>query len=369
MIEPMIERRTFLTGIAAVGATSLIGCSSDDKPKAPAQTTPTPSATTPDGSVNPKVASTIATGLNVPWGIAFLASGAAYVSQRDSGSIVRIDPDGKVADLGAVQGADSATSEGGLMGIALDPDDESVLYAYMSTSSDDRLVRLSVNGDRISRPEPLLTGVRSAANHHGGRLVFDGSGHLFLAIGDGAVPEDAQDRNGPNGSILRLDKEGRAANGNPFDNEVWSYGHRNIEGLAFDADGRLWASEFGQDSQDELNMIEKGKNYGWPRFEGESDDPDFVSPKITWSTDEASPAGLAITRSTAFMAALRGERLWMIPLDGDSAGKPKALFTGEYGRIRDVVVAPDESLWVTTSNTDSRGRPASDDDRILRVTL
>ncbi|MEO6606223.1 MAG: PQQ-dependent sugar dehydrogenase [Aeromicrobium sp.] len=364
----MIERRTFLTGIAALGAGTLMGCGSDDKPTATA-TTPTEPATTPAKTLNPKIASTIATGLNVPWGIAFLASGAALVSQRDDCSIVRIEPGGEVTNLGVVEGADSATSEGGLMGIALDPDDESTLYAYVSTSSDDRLVKMSLDGDKLGRPDALLTGVRSAANHHGGRLLFDGAGHLFLAIGDGAVPDSAQDKGGPNGAILRLDKEGRAASGNPFNNKVWSYGHRNIEGLALDGAGRLWASEFGQDSRDELNLIVEGKNYGWPKFEGTSDDPGFVTPKVTWSTDECSPAGLAITRSTAFMAALRGECVWMIPLDGESAGKPKALFKGKYGRIRNVVVAPDKSLWVTTSNTDSRGRPASDDDRILRVTL
>lgn len=365
----MIERRTFLTGIAAVGAATLMGCGSDEKPVA-TPTTPTKRTTTSTPApLNPQVASTIATGLNVPWGIAFLAGGAALVSQRDDGSIVRIEPGGDVTRLGAVKGADSATSEGGLMGIALDPDDESILYAYLSTGSDDRLVRMSLDGDKLGTPEALLTGVRSAANHHGGRLLFDGTGHLFLAIGDGAVPDSAQDRDGPNGTILRLDKEGRAASGNPFDNKVWSYGHRNIEGLAIDADGRLWASEFGQDSHDEFNLIEKGQNYGWPKFEGKSDDPDYATPKVTWSTDECSPAGLAIARSTAFMGALRGECVWMIPLDGESAGKPTALFKSKYGRIRDVVVAPDESLWITTSNTDSRGRPADDDDRILQVTL
>ncbi len=364
----MIERRTFLTGIAVVGAASLIGCSSDDKPPIPPKTTTTATATQAE-PLDPTVVSTIASGLNVPWGIAFLASGDALVSQRDSGSIVRIGSGGEVTTLGVVAGADAATSEGGLMGIALDPDDESVLYAYVSTKSDDRLVRLVVDGDRIGRPEPLITGIRSATNHHGGRLLFDGSGHLFLAVGDGAQPATAQDRGTLNGSILRLDKEGRPASGNPFDSEIWSYGHRNVEGLAFDADGRLWASEFGQDTHDELNLIEKGKNYGWPRFEGRSDDPDFMSPKVTWKTDECSPAGLAITRSTAFMAALRGECVWMIPLDEDSAGKPKRLFGGKYGRIRNVVVAPDESLWVSTSNTDSRGNPAKNDDRILRVTL
>lgn len=186
----MIERRTFLTGIAVVGAASLIGCSSDDKPPIPPKTTTTATATQAE-PLDPTVVSTIASGLNVPWGIAFLASGDALVSQRDSGSIVRIGSGGEVTTLGVVAGADAATSEGGLMGIALDPDDESVLYAYVSTKSDDRLVRLVVDGDRIGRPEPLITGIRSATNHHGGRLLFDGSGHLFLAVGDGGSARDS----------------------------------------------------------------------------------------------------------------------------------------------------------------------------------
>ena len=159
------------------------------------------------------------------------------------------------------------------------------------------------------------------------------------------------------------------APGNPFGNRTWSYGHRNIEGFAFDADGRLWACEFGENRFDELNLVEKGKNYGWPKFEGKSDDDAYVTPKVTWPTSECSPSGMAITRSTAFVAALQGECVYAVPLDGTDAGEPRALFQGKYGRIRTVEVAPDDSLWVTTSNTDGRGDPAKNDDRILRVTL
>jgi glucose/arabinose dehydrogenase len=147
-------------------------------------------------------------------------------------------------------------------------------------------------------------------------------------------------------------------------------GHRNNEGLAFDGTGRLWASEFGQDRRDELNLIERGGNYGWPQFEGESDDPRFISPMTTWTTDEASPAGLAIIGDQAYMAALRGRRLWRIPLgDGADVGEPQALFDDTYGRLRAVAAAPDGSLWISTSNTDGRGAPAPGDDRILRVTV
>ena len=169
--------------------------------------------------------------------------------------------------------------------------------------------------------------------------------------------------------MLRIDRNGDAATGNPFGNRTWSYGHRNIEGLAFDADGRLWACEFGENRFDELNLIEKGKNYGWPRFEGKSDEDGLRHAEGHLADRRVLPVRLAITRSTAFVAALQGECVFAVPLDGTDAGKPRALFQGEYGRIRTIEVAPDDSLWVTTSNTDGRGDPARRDDRILRVTL
>ena len=193
---------------------------------------------------------------------------------------------------------------------------------------------------------------------------------LLVATGDAEQSDLAQDRDALAGKILRIRPDGRAAPGNPYDNRTWSYGHRNVEGLAFDADGRLWATEFGDKEADELNLISRGKNYGWPDVEGDSDDDDFVNPKVVWSpTSSCSPAGLAITRSTAFVGALRGQCLFAVPLDGTKAGKPKAYFAEEHGRIRNVVVAPDGSLWVTTSNTDGRVDPGRNDDKILRVTL
>lgn len=162
----------------------------------------------------------------------------------------------------------------------------------------------------------------------------------------------------------------RRSTRNPFGNRTWTYGHRNVEGLAFDADGRLWATEFGDKSTDELNLIVEGGNYGWPDVEGSSGNDSFRNPKATWSpTSTCSPAGLAITRSTAFVGALQGRSLFAVPLDGTDAGDPKEYFAGDYGRIRGVAVAPDGSLWVTTSNTDGRTDPGKNDDKILRVTL
>lgn len=190
-----------------------------------------------------------------------------------------------------------------------------------------------------------------------------------MSTGDAGDGSLAQDKESLNGKILRVTQDGKAVDGNPFDNRTWSYGHRNIEGLVYDAKGRLWATEFGDQTFDELNLIERGGNYGWPDVEGTSDNRDLINPKVTWGTDECSPAGLAIVRSTAFLGALQGECLFAVPLDGEDAGKPKAYFSGDNGRIRSVTAAPDGALWVTTSNTDGRGDPGPDDDRIFRVTV
>jgi len=370
MIDPMVDRRTFLSGVAGLGAVTLLGCSEDEKPTpGPSSASPSPLRTSVD-ELNPRVAGTIADGLNVPWGIAFLPDGDALVAQRDAGSIVRVTADGKVTTMGDVRGSvGQPGGEGGLLGLALDPDDDTALYAFVTTTADDRVVRIELDGDRLGDITPILTGIPVGGFHHGGRLKFNREGHLFVATGEAGNPPESQKRGSLGGKVLRIDRNGDAVDGNPFGNRTWSYGHRNVEGLAFDDEGRLWASEFGANRFDELNLVEKGQNYGWPRFEGKSDDDDYVTPKVTWTTDECSPSGLAIHRSTAFVAALRGECLWAVPLDGTKVGKPRAYFRGKYGRIRTVVVAPDESLWMTTSNTDGRGDPGRNDDRILRVTL
>lgn len=372
----MVERRRFLSGLVAMGAASLLGCSKDDDkpdrppPTTPPQTTPTPSATTPT-SVKPAIASTVASGLNVPWGIVFLAGGGALVSQRDVGTVVRISAAGDVSTVGEVAGVvgSSGSGEGGLLGIATPPGDESTLFAYITTGSDNRVVRMDLGEKGLGRPKAIVPGIPTNTHHHGGRLLFDPQGLLYVSTGDAERRELAQDKDALAGKILRITQDGDAADGNPFDNRTWSYGHRNIEGLAFDAEGRLWATEFGENRFDELNLIESGGNYGWPEVEGTSDHGDFVNPKATWGTDECSPSGLAITRSTAFLGALQGECIFAVPLSGTDAGKPKAHFAGEHGRIRSVAAAPDGALWITTSNTDGRNTPGKDDDRILRVTL
>jgi len=380
----MTDRRTFLAGLAGAGFVSLAGCGGIDRPHVAASKRPAARA----AAGTPRVAGTIADGLNVPWGIAFLPDGRALVAQRDAGSIVVIDPEGegndRVRELGRVPGSVGRPGgEAGLLGLAVHPDDDHQFFAFVSTSADERIVRIALKDDRLGDIEPILTGIPTGGRHHGGRLLFGPDGHLYVGTGEAGRPELAQDRNSLGGKILRITPDGKPVDGNPFDSEVWSWGHRNVEGLAFDEEDRLWACEFGDRKVDELNLIKKGGNYGWPEYEGESDNPDYISPKVTWPTSDCSPSGMAITesggtsgwhadsgqRGTAFLAALRGERLWSVPLDGTDVGEPQDHFVGEYGRLRTVVVAPDESLWVTTSNTDGRGRQRDGDDRILRVVI
>jgi glucose/arabinose dehydrogenase len=383
----VLKRRTVLLSAAGVALGWFAGC--DGRPVSPpttpstagstgATSEPRPPPTTaspiPTGRPNPRVDDTIADNLNVPWGIAFLASGDALISERDTARIRKVTPRGKVTTLGEVRGVDltPGEGEGGLLGIALAPDDEETIFAYLSTQDDNRVVRLSLVGGKVGRPTEVLTGIPTGMRHHGGRLLFDPSGLLYVSTGDATQSDLAQDRNSLAGKILRIRPDGRPAPGNPYGNRTWSYGHRNIEGLAFDAQQRLWATEFGERETDELNLIIKGKNYGWPLVEGKSNNAGYVSPRVTWSpTSACSPAGMAITRNTAFVGALRGKCLFAVPLQGTDAGKPRAYFAGDFGRIRNVVVAPDGALWMTTSNTDGRANPGPgrDDDKIIRVTL
>ncbi len=197
------------------------------------------------------------------------------------------------------------------------------------------------------------------------RLVGIG---FYATAGDATQTSNAQDPDSLNGKILRMTLTGAVPADNPTPGSlVYSMGHRNPQGLAWDADGQLWASEFGQDTWDELNRIEPGGNYGWPIVEGIAKKAGFIDPVYQWKTSEASPSGLAYVSGTFFMAALRGARLWTIypgtPFDA------VAYFTNVYGRIRDAVPGPDGTLWILTNNTDGRGNPQDGDDRLLEVRL
>jgi glucose/arabinose dehydrogenase len=297
---------------------------------------------------------TLLSGLNLPWGLAFLPDGSALaVADSDAGRIIQVRAGAGGATqrtVMTVPGVDPE-GEGGLLGLAVSPRyaRDRYVYAYMSTPSDNRIVRFRLGGP----VRTLVRGIPHASIHNGGRLAFGPDGMLYASTGDGGVPSRAQQRRSLGGKILRLRPDGRAAPGNPRrGSRVFTLGHRNVQGLAFDGRGRLFASELGQNSFDEVNRIRAGRNYGWPAVEGRGTGGGrYVSPLVTWRTSEASPSGAAILGSTLYVAALRGERLWQVPLRGGRTGRPRAALRGTLGRLRTVAVAPDrKSLWILTAN-------------------
>jgi aldose sugar dehydrogenase len=337
-------------------------------PPEPAPETP-PSRPGPDAT--PEPAGVLAQDLAAPWGVAFLPDGAALVSLRNETTVVEVRPDGRVREVGAVAAAEPQ-GEGGLLGLAVSPDfaQDRLVYAYLTAEADNRVVRMPYDGQRLGSAEVVLDGIPKASVHNGGRIAFGPDGFLYVGTGDAGVEESAQDRSSLGGKILRVTPDGAPAPGNPFEGSpIWSLGHRNVQGLAWDADGRMWASEFGQNRFDELNRIQAGGNYGWPAVEGQGGGEGFLDPVAVWPTDEASPSGIAVAGQAVYMAALRGARLWQVPIPGGDAGDPRDFFSGEYGRLRTVATAPDGSLWVLTNNTDGRGSPRDGDDRILRMRL
>jgi glucose/arabinose dehydrogenase len=308
----------------------------------------------------------VASGLEAPWGLAFLPDGDALVSERDSGRILQVGPGTEPRVVGTVPGVD-AGGEGGLLGLAVSPEfaSDRLVYAYFSAQGDNRIVRFRLGGGQV---EVLLEGIPKAGIHNGGRIAFGPDGMLYAGTGDAAERGNAQDPGSLGGKILRLRPDGGIPADNPDPGSpVWTLGHRNVQGLAWDGQGRMFATEFGQNRVDEINRIERGGNYGWPEVEGTGGGERFRDPLVTWPTSQASPSGAAIAGDTLYVAALRGERLWTVPLDGDGGtGTPAAVLAGSYGRLRHAAVAADGALWVLTSNRDGRGDPATDDDRVLR---
>jgi glucose/arabinose dehydrogenase len=306
----------------------------------------------------------IATNLAVPWGIAFLGDGSALVAERDSAAVKRV-ASGAATDAGTVAGV-ASRGEGGLLGLATAGQ---TVFAYITTGGDNRVVKMGFDGSKLTGATPIFTGIPAGSRHDGGRIAFGPDGKLYVATGETGNTELAQDKSSLGGKILRINSDGSIPGDNPDPKSpIWSYGHRNIQGLAWDSGGRLWATEYGADKVDELNLIQPGGNYGWPVVEGRSDDPGFISPAVEWATGDASPSGLAYYGGSLWVACLRGERLYQISVGGDGAlGEPTALFAGQYGRLRTVVAAPDGTLWFSTSNRDGRGDPRAGDDRILQL--
>ena len=277
--------------------------------------------------------------------------------------------------IGVVPGVADNSGEGGLLGIALSPAfaADSYIYAYLTSASDNRVVRMTYRDGTLGAPSPVFTGIPKAGIHNGGRIAFGPDGLLYVTAGDASQKDRAQDLSYLGGKVLRMTPDGQPAPGNPFAGSVvYTYGHRNPQGLAWAPDGTLYEAEFGQSTEDELNRLLPGHNYGWPTVEGTvgPDDPKFTRPLLTWPTGDASPSGLAFAGDSLWMATLQGKRIYRIPVLGPGQVSTLApILTGDYGRLRTVARAPDGSLWITTSNRDGRGAPIAADDRIIKVAL
>ncbi|WP_425586348.1 PQQ-dependent sugar dehydrogenase [Streptomyces sannanensis] len=318
---------------------------------------------------------TVSTGWTVPWGLGWLPDGSALIGERNSLKLFRLTRSGDKKLVGTVPHAVSSKIEEGLMGIAVSPTWQRDHYIYLlhTAAEGHRIARMTYDGSRLGGYRSLLTGIKKNPTetiHNGGRLKFGPDGYLYAATGDALRSALAQDKNSLNGKILRLTVDGRPAPGNPFGNYVYSYGHRNPQGLAFDAQGRLWSSEIGN-FDDELNLIRPGRNYGWPLCkEGACTTAGMTNPKAQWKNYEASPSGLTYAAGSLYMAAMHGKRLWRIPVSGTTVGTPVAYYTNKYGRLRTVEKVPGRNaLWLSTTNTDRNGHKPAGEDKVLEVTL
>ncbi|WP_324611918.1 PQQ-dependent sugar dehydrogenase [Streptomyces sp. NRRL B-3648] len=323
----------------------------------------------------PSGISTLTDKLTTPWGISFLRGrNAALVTERDTGEVWKVSLDGTKKKAGTVPNAvwhEETQDKGGLLGVAVSPTwngttDQDVFFME-TTTKDNRVVRMRFNGTALSGYTPILTGIVRDTQHNGGQLAFGPDGYLYVTTGDAQKGRLAQDRKSLNGKILRITRSGAAAPGNPFGTRVYSYGHRNPQGLAWDRAGRLWETEIGQETWDELNLVKPGRNYGWPACEGSCSVTGMTNPKMVWKPDEGGvPAQLAVVDNVIYASALSGHRLWRMPIDasGQGVGPAKAYYNGTYGRLRALAKVPGaDQLWLGTSD---RG---VDKDLLLKVTI
>lgn len=318
---------------------------------------------------------TVASTMDTPWSIGFLPSNELLVTERN-GSLKRIGQNGQTYQISGV----SETSEGGLLGIALHPDYATNYRLYMYLTSQEsgeltnRIDEYMLQNDTLTKKRTILANIPAASNHNGGGIAFGPDKKLYITTGDAAKRDLAQDTSSLAGKILRMNDDGSTPSDNPFKNLVWSYGHRNPQGIAWDGKGRLWSVEHGPSNEwkgrgkDELNYIEKGGNYGWPIVAGD-EKADGMKAPIAHSGDAETwaPGGLAYMDGSLFFAGLRAETLFEAKLGESTNVALSRHFSSEYGRLR-AVASRDDTLYFTTSNRDGRGSPHQNDDKILTLT-
>ncbi|MFL6072820.1 MAG: PQQ-dependent sugar dehydrogenase [Mycobacteriales bacterium] len=349
----------------------------------PAPATPLAVTTQPGDCTQPVCAVTqVGTDDDVVWGLVTLPDGTILFNERDAHDIVHLDPKtGSKKSIGTVPNVQSTDGEGGLTGLEINPvsySSDHWLYIMHTSSSDNRIVRIKYDPAKdsltTSTEQVLVTGIARNKFHNGGRLRFSPDGrYLFAGTGDAQNGDNAQNTSSLNGKVLRINPDGSIPSDNPFHNAVWSYGHRNVQGLAFDSQGRLWEQEFGNSVMDETNLIQKGGNYGWPSCEGTSGTcgtKGFIAPKHTYPVAQGSCSGIAIIRDVLYVACQRGERLYREVISGSSLTNVTQLFNGTYGRLRTVEPAPDGGMWMATSvDGDKDSTPHNSHNKIFHVSL
>lgn len=330
----------------------------------------TPGATAP--AVVPKTIEVVAQQLEIPWDVEQLPDGDLLVTERP-GRLLRIGSNKAVIPIEGVH----HRGEGGLLGLAIHPDFAQTpwIYLYFTTSEGgsvtNRVERHMLRGNKLEGRQVIMANIPGAVNHDGGQLAFGPDGLLYITTGDAGQEDLAQNTLSLAGKIMRLHDDGRVPADNPFSNPVYSYGHRNVQGITWDDQGRLWATEHGrsgvQSGFDELNMIEKGKNYGWPSIQGDDGRSGMEKPTLHSGADATwAPASAAFWDGSIFFGGLRGQALYEARLTGTGAQLIAHLHQ-DYGRVRAVAVGRDGNLYVTTSNRDGRGEVGVQDDVLLRI--
>ena len=360
-----------LLALSAIIALAGAGCTSIS-PATPEPVSPTQNTTTTSDAATTKV---VASNLEVPWDIAFLPNNDFLVTER-TGKLSRFDQEGKKHLISGTP--DSRTyGEGGLLGMVLHPNftENKFIYLYYSSGgvigTSCHVERYTLENDTLSNKTTIIGEIPGAIYHDGGRMAFGPDGKLYITTGDATNANNAQKTDSLAGKILRVNDDGSIPSDNPFNDAVWSYGHRNPQGLAWDDQGRLWSTEHGRSGissgYDELNLIEKGKNYGWPTIEGPETKDGMETPRMqSGSATTWAPASLAFYKGKMLFGGLLGERLYIADITTNTPTLSDKL-AKTYGRIRTVVVGPDGFIYITTSNTDGRGTKKADDDKIIRI--